>query len=179
MNHPEDLPDDALARQVGRALAMPDAPAAWVDAAVALGAPRPGLAAQVQRGIEGVIAMLRVDSWAPPAAAPVLAVRGGPDATRHLMFSTMGRDIDIRISPSGDGYRIAGQVLGPDEAGRVALKRQHAQPGADDAFEREAAIDAMGEFAFDGLGRGGVVIGFSLGGAEFRLPPIELGAVRR
>jgi len=171
-----DLTDDELAPMARRALALPDAPAAWVQRATALmpaaTSPAPRVADVLAAGLRAVLATLRFDSWA--AAPAALAVRSGSSATRHLLFSAAGRDVDLRISPAADGFLLTGQVLGPDEAGEVALA--YAGDGPDLPPDRTAPVDALGEFRLGGLAGGTCTVTFHLGGDQITLPPIALGA---
>jgi anti-sigma factor RsiW len=50
-----------------------------------------------------------------------LGLRGGATSERQLLFNADGFDVDVRISSAGDVWTVAGQVLGPDQAGVVAL----------------------------------------------------------
>ncbi|GAB4427988.1 MAG: hypothetical protein OHK0015_10450 [Chloroflexi bacterium OHK40] len=65
-----------------------------------------------------VLAALRFDSWQQPLAA---GVRSGVGEVRHLLYATNDRELDLRIMPGDDGWRLIGQVLGPEEAGEVVL----------------------------------------------------------
>lgn len=164
---PDDhLTDDELACQVPRAAAMADAPFALIRAAEDLG-PRGGLAGAATRLLA---AALRFDSW---AGAPLaFGMRALPADTRHLLFSAMGRDIDLRITPTEPHFALAGQILGPDESGRVELTPQAGQGEG----RRIAAIDELGEFRLDAVQRGTYRVTLRMGGDEIVLPPIDVGA---
>ena len=174
----DSLSDDEFVHLVRRAVALPDAPPQLVRAAIELWpAARPSALESVAgSALRLVAAVLSFDSWARPATA--LGMRAVASDTRHLLFSAMGRDIDLRISPAADHYALTGQILGPDDAGRVELAMQpdagSAPPDASGA--RVAALDAFGEFRLDGV-RGGIYrLTLRLGGDEIVLPPIEVGA---
>ena len=175
------LSDDEFVHLVQRALALPDAPQRLVRAAIGLWpAARPSaLKSMADSALRLVAAALSFDSWSRPATA--LGMRAGASDTRHLLFSAMGRDIDLRITPAADHYALTGQILGPDDAGRVELALQpdagSAPPdvlGAPGA--RIAALDALGEFRLDGVRGGTYRVTLRLGGDEIVLPPIEVGA---
>ncbi len=179
-----ELDDDELQAQARRALReLPDAPPAWQEAAIAaFSAPTPGgvgsaFAALAQGLVQHIAAVLTFDSWAAPSAAaglrsaaPAAAATG---ATRHLLFSAQGRDIDLRIAPESGAFSIAGQVLGPDEAGAVALAEGGAGAGAPAAHT--ATLDALGEFRIDGIRRGAWVLTLQFGSDRIVLPPVEVG----
>lgn len=123
--------------------------------------------------LQRVAVALRFDSKASPA--PAVGLRGSLAETRHLLFSAKGRDIDLRVVPAGSGFELSGQILGPDEGGRVALaahlRTSHRPPPP----TRHAAIDALGEFHLDDIDEGTYVLTFELGHDEIVLPPIEMG----
>jgi hypothetical protein len=89
-----------------RAAALPDAPQAWVERACGLFTPAAQASALGQvagAALALVRAVLSFDSWAPAPAG--MAVRSVPSDTRHLVFSAMGRDIDLRIAPAARPLR--------------------------------------------------------------------------
>ena len=170
----ESLSDDEFAHLVQRAVALPDAPRALVRAAIELWpATRPTpLKSVAQAGLRLVSAALSFDSWAQPLLAS--GMRAGASDTRHLLFSAMGRDIDLRISPAADRFALTGQILGPDEAGRVELATQPAGD-TDDADAQVALLDALGEFRLDGVRGGTYRLTLRMGGDKIVLPTIVVG----
>lgn len=170
----QDLSDDEFAALARQGLAMPDAPAAWVNAATALWSTRPvtlkETATAALRLLKGV---LTFDSWAPGSAA--MAVRSADSSTRHLLFSAQGRDIDLRVAPDAQRFALAGQILGPDEAGIVELSADDTDDSALGTV-RQIALDAMGEFRLDGIASGRYVLTLRLGDDVIVLPPIDVGA---
>jgi hypothetical protein len=170
----DDLSDDELGLLAKAAAALPDAPASWVRAAVQLwpaAHKQRGLGASAGTLLGQVIAVLTLDSWAPATAA--LAMRALSSEVRHLLFSASGRDIDLRITPQAEGFALAGQVLGPDEAGQVELSSIAEPPGT-----RVAELDALGEFRLDDVGRGSYRLVLRVGAQEIVLPLIEVGEGR-
>ena len=168
----KQLPDEELLQRLPRAAALPDAPAAWVQRAVA--AWEPPLGARLVEAAQGlrerVQAWLSFDSW---AAAPLAAgLRStGLSATRQLVFSAEGRDVDLRIAPAeGQLFTLSGQVLGPDEAATVTL-----QADAGTASPREAALDAFGEFQLAGVEPGRYRLSLLLPTQELLLPAFDVG----
>jgi len=167
------LTDDEFADATRRAVrALPDAPAAMQQAAFSLwpqGGALQALAALAQGVATRIAAALTFDSWATPAGAA--AVRSLRSPTRHLLFNAQGRDIDLRISPSAEAYAVAGQILGPDDAGSVEL----AATGHDGAQAIVTQLDELGEFRIEGLCRGTYVMTLRMGNDEIVLPPVEVG----
>ena len=175
MPHTDESEDEALSRQLRRALQLlPDAPPALQRRAIDLWqAPTPGLAQMAWAALTRITAVLSFDSWNAPALASGMRSLRSP--TRQLLFSASGRDIDLRIAPLGRTYAVAGQILGPDETGRVELARLDA--AADPA--RQASFDALGEFRIEGLARGTYVLTLQVGSDEIVLPPIDVGEPAR
>lgn len=167
--NPTDLPssDDDLAPLVKRAADLPDAPPALIGAATALWPAKPSVAEVARSAARLLAAVLKFDSW---AGAPVaFGMRSMPADTRHLLFSAMGRDIDLRIAPAEEMFALSGQILGPDESGRVEVN------AAGTSDKRTAPIDDLGEFRVEGLPKGTYLLTLRMGGDEIALPPIEVG----
>jgi hypothetical protein len=170
----DTLSDDEFVHLVQRAVALPDAPPEFVQAAIGLWTQREAtpFADAARAGLRLVSAVLSFDSWAHSPVA--LGMRGAAGDTRHLLFSAQGRDIDLRISRSADLFALTGQILGPDEAGQVELSAARGSaPGVSDA--RTTALDAMGEFRLGDVRGGTYLLTLRLGGDEIVLPPIEVG----
>jgi hypothetical protein len=172
------LSEDEFAQLVQRAAALPDAPPALLRAAIGQwhAAPPSLLQTAVKAILKRVEAALTFDSWATGPLA--FGVRAVPSDTRHLLFTAMGRDIDVRITPSAAHFALTGQILGPDESGVVELAIESSD-GAEPASARVAALDDMGEFRLDGIRDGIYVLTLRLGDDELVLPPINVGEHRR
>lgn len=170
----DPLSDDEFTHLVQRAARLPDAPSGLVDAAIALWPATQTVAmCDVTRSALRLIqAVLTFDSWARPAVA--LGMRALPSATRHLLFSAQGRDIDLRISPAAEHFALSGQILGPDERGVVELTMQSDdQPTVADAHV--ASLDELGEFRLDGVHGGTYRMTLHMGSDDIVLPPIDVG----
>lgn len=168
-----DLSDDELLRALGPALALPDAPAAWQQAAIALWAQHtqpatPGLRDRLAQALAPLRASLRFDSAALPGLA--LGMRSASTDARQLLFGAGEHDIDLRLSVEGESHRLAGQVLGPQASGSVELA---AADGA--APLRTATLDELGGFELAELPPGRYVLTLRLAATSLELPPIELG----
>jgi hypothetical protein len=165
------LSDEELLARLPQAAALPDAPAAWMQRAVAAWQAPLGvrLAGAAQGLSERVQAWLRFDSWAgAPLAAGLRST--GTSATRQLIFSAEGRDIDLRIAPSdGELFSVSGQVLGPDERGTVTLARE------DGTVPNEAPLDDFGEFHLAGVEPGRYSLRLLLPAQELQLPVFDVG----
>ncbi|MFO1338012.1 MAG: hypothetical protein U1F53_07205 [Burkholderiaceae bacterium] len=172
------LDDDALGARLHRAAALPDAPAAWQQRALAAWrapVPVPSLAGQIAAGLadglQRLVASLRFDSWATaPLAAGLRSA--GPSPTRQLVFSVEGRDVDLRIAPAGATFQVSGQILGPDESGTAVL----VAPGGDASASLQATVDPLGEFRLAAVPAGHYELRLILGRDELVMPGIEVGA---
>lgn len=166
MNPPEKPPDDAPEEEFARIVRRvaprrepaPPEPSAglWESARTVLGR---------------VVAALSFDSRATAPQASGMRARGSD--TRHLLFSAKGRDIDLRIVPSADGFALSGQVLGPGESGSVHLATCLRGAARSQAWQA-ATLDDLGEFHIDALVAGTYEITLRLGGDEIALPPIDV-----
>lgn len=178
MNNPpkplSHLSDAELLARVPAAAALADAPADWQRRALAAWrAPATvSLAQAIDTLRKRILAVLSFDSW---AQAPLAAgLRSTGSATRQLVFSAEGHDIDLRIVPSGARFVVSGQVLGPDEHGAVALA-----PDQAGATVHEAPLDAMGEFHLADVTPGRYQLSLLLAGHDVVLPPFDVGEPTR
>lgn len=176
------MSDDEFAERLRQAMALPEAPADWIQRAIDAG-PRPSAnavggavaaaAGFVRAAARRVVGLLEFDSWAGPALATDL--RGARSETRQLLFNAEGRDIDLRLNPSTGGFSLTGQVLGPDESGLVLLQPESTASAASSTASATVPLDALGEFRFDDMAAGRYRLVLQLGGDEIVLSPIELG----
>lgn len=173
----QQLSDDELVRSLQKARReLPDAPLAWQQSAMALFQPAarsPLVDTAVALG-RLVRATLTFDSWAAPALAGGMRSLRSP--TRHLLYSAEGRDIDLRINPLAGSqvgqFSLSGQILGPDETGRIELAALESE-GA--AAGHEGALDALGEFRIDGVPAGLYRLTLHVGDAPIVVQPLEVG----
>lgn len=167
------LSDEALAQRLPQAAALPDAPPAWRARAVAAWRTPVTLGALRQR----LLAVLSFDSW---ATAPLAAgLRSTGSATRQLVFSAEGRDVDLRITPQGTQFAIRGQVLGPDERGSVALACEAPEAPAQQPPQQQCMLDDLGEFHLGSVAAGRYSLRLLLPGHEILLPPFDVGVQPR
>jgi len=172
--YPDDLPaeDAALAARLPAALKLPEVPPHLHRAALmAFEQRQPSLAERLQAGVRRVLGVLNFDSWAvTPAAAGVR----GHAAARQLMYACDGRDIDLRVQPAPGGlrrWRLQGQVLGQDEAGRVVL---HGPTDGGPALV-EAELDDLGSFDLGTVEAGCYRLSLRFDALMIDLPPFEVG----
>ena len=168
------LSDDEFAHLAQRAANLPDAPSALVRAAIELwpAQPTPSVAEVARSALRLISAVLSFDSWAQAPLAQ--GMRAGRSDTRHLLFSAMGRDIDLRISPAAGHFALTGQILGPDETGVIELAA-HADASAAPSSAHIASLDELGEFRLDGVHTGTYRLTLRMGGDEIVLAPIDVG----
>lgn len=95
-----------------------DAPAAVLARAVRIFQPSPATSNLFQR----VVAALHFDS---AHLAPALGVRSTPESqrsgTRQLLYGTAEHELDLRITPTSEGWIVSGQVLSPTPVERIEL----------------------------------------------------------
>jgi hypothetical protein len=164
--------DDDWKALVREAVQMPAAPPAWVAQALkifpAAAAPARAKMASPSPVLERLWAVLRFDSWAmQPAMAGLRAL---PSDVQQLMFSAQDIDIDLRITPQGEGFELMGQVFGPAE--QVCIDWQ--QEGGM-AAPASTPLNATNEFRITGLHRGTCTVSLRWPKGEVRLPPLQLG----
>ncbi|NJK78746.1 MAG: hypothetical protein HC876_12245 [Chloroflexaceae bacterium] len=119
------------------------APAAVIKRAVHLFQPaQPGTVADVLRRI---VAVLRFDSLHTPLA---MGVRQAHATERQLMYTAEDYDVDIRIASTDTRWRVAGQLLGPNEgaAGTVEL--------IGPTGKVQTILNELSEFTFPSVERG-------------------------
>jgi hypothetical protein len=174
----DQLSEDEFAQLVQRAVALPDAPPALLRAAIGQwDAAQPSLLQTAANAIlNRVAAALTFDSWA--AGSLAFGVRAVPSDTRHLLFSTRGHDIDIRIAPVAGHYAVTGQILGPDDSGMVEMTAA-SNAGTEAPAAHVATLGFLGEFRLEGIRGGTYVLKVHLSGDEIVLPPIDVGEHRR
>ena len=168
------LTDDEFSDLVKAAVALPDAPPAAVHAAVRLWPAQEATALSQVAGaaINRIKAVLSFDSWSTTPMA--LGLRSAPTEGRHMLFSAQGRDIDLRIVSAADSYVLAGQILGPDDVGSVALSVDtHGDQNSPST--RTATLDDLGGFRLEDVRAGTYWMTLRLAGDAVELPAIKVG----
>jgi hypothetical protein len=168
---PDPDPDDAAAAQARLEAALrasrvlEDAPEAVIQRAIGLWS-APARQAPATGLRERLVAVLSFDS---AGASPLAFGRRSAGADmRQLLFSAGERDIDLRVSPAGAGrWRVAGQVFGPDTAGRARVEVA--------GVVAECAWNELAEWQVDALPAGDCRVVLSSDGWEIELPPFALG----
>lgn len=157
---PADDDDEALAAALGASRVLQDAPEAMVLRAIGLWqqpaavpvAASPSVAASALGGLRRLVATLVFDSLDHGALAGGRrsAATMGHLAARQLLYSTEGRDIDLRLTPLDGGTRwvLSGQVLGPELSGRAELRPTAAADTAGAPPAQVVAWNELAEFEF-------------------------------
>jgi len=160
----EPIPDAELEQLLRDGRQLESAPEPVLRRAFAIWQPRAQAASPWRR----LLAVLSFDSNAAPALAPALGfgVRSA-GGTRQLLYAVDGRDIDLRIVPAGDaGWRLLGQVLGPDLVGRVQVRVG--------GTELQAKLDELAEFRLEPVPPGECHVELQLGETVLELPVFTL-----
>lgn len=149
----ENAEDNALAEALAASRVMEDAPEPlvrraidlWAQARPAAGRLSPAPTAATVGALRKLVAALVFDS---AERGLVAAGRRGTSvmsqlASRQMLFTLEGRDIDIRLTPLEGGTRwaVSGQVLGPDAMGWADLR---SVPRGDEPSAQSAPVaDAL------------------------------------
>lgn len=161
--------DDTLQRRLRDSRQLEDAPEHLIQRAIDLWQSRTALSTTATAGgaLRRWIATLRFDSAAGDNLALGLRA-GGASATRQMLFSAEGRDIDLRLEPLADRtWRISGQVLGPDTAGIAELR-------CGDAAPQQVAWNELSEFEFEPVATGVCALTLRADGWEIGFPSFDL-----
>ena len=158
--------DDTLQRRLRDSRQLEDAPEHLIQRAIDLWQPR-AAAATAGGALRRWIATLRFDS--ADGGNLALGLRaGGASATRQMLFSAEGRDIDLRLEPLADRrWRISGQVLGPDAAGIAELR-------CGDAPAQQVAWNELCEFEFEPVAAAVCMLTLRADGWEIGFPSFDL-----
>jgi hypothetical protein len=167
--------DDAFERLLRRSASLSEASESVLTRVIALADAReaaPAAPAAVPRAgvLRRLVAAVGFDSgW---ALAP--GVRGAGEV-RQLLFSSEGRDIDLRIAPRRDSadarFEVAGQLFGPDVAGTVSLRG--------DGYAADGPWNDLAEFRFDDVPPGPLRLTLRSAEWEIELPVIDIAAASR
>ena len=176
---PDPTDDPALEQALRASRALEDAPPWLIAKAIALmpaAASAAGTApATLGQALRRLLGRLVSDSGPVPALA--LGLRSGAAGVRQLLYSTEGRDIDLRVAPATDGtagWWLSGQVLGPDLHGEVCLVGTGAEAGT----PWRVALDELSEFRFGPVPDGRWQLTLRTSDTEIELPAFDLPGTR-
>jgi hypothetical protein len=110
-----------------------------------------------------ILATLAVDG---PGLTPAYGLRSGQSGERTMLFTAEEHDVQVTVRQSDGTWWFAGQVLGPDAEGEVALT------GSGTALR--SGLNDMCEFAFPPVPAGTYSLSLRLAEAEIVLPDIAL-----
>jgi hypothetical protein len=142
---------------------LEDAPAHVLNRAIRLfhqgqrRAPRPS-------ALERLISVLHFDSAQAPLAP---GVRSGAAVPRQMVYAAGEYTVEIRILTRGSMFRLAGQVLGPCNGGRVMVTGP--------LGDTDAELSEMCEFEMGPLPNGTYQMTVRLAEVEIDVPDVELG----
>lgn len=141
----------------------PDAPRDLIAYAVNIFAPSEE--SKAPSLLRRIVAALTFDSSAN--LAPAFGMRSGQVASRQLVYSAEGNDVDLRLTPLKDQWVIAGQLLGQDcEAGEVRLEGE--------TRSAAAPLNELCEFTLPPVPSGSYKLLLRLGNIEVEVPQLEL-----
>jgi hypothetical protein len=117
-----------------------------------------------QSGLRRVLAALKFDSL---SLTPAFGLRSSVQTERQLIFSAGDNELQLQVSPAGEEWTIAGQVLGPCSGGNIELR------GA--GFTERAELNALCEFTFSPVASGNYALTFQIGEVSLYIPDLRLG----
>lgn len=149
-----------------RRAALDEAPPAAVRARViALDGTLPRLAGRAGAAVRRLIAAALPDVTASPFA-PALGVRGAAATGRQWLFKAEECEIDLRATPRGEAWSLAGQLFGAAQAERVLL---------DGPCRASAQLGPTCEFGFAALPAGRYTLTVQGRDLEVVIPQFDLG----
>lgn len=146
-----------------------DAPSYLVARAVDLYEPRAASTANGATKTSAVRRVLAALSFDSMQLTPAYGVRSGQAATRQLLYSAGGSDLDLRLMPKDEKWAIAGQVLGHCAGGQVEL-----QNAAGD--ETAAMLNDLCEFTLPPVPAGNYRLRLRFNDMEIEIPELQLRA---
>lgn len=160
--------DEELERLLHESRQLEDAPEWVIQRAIAAWKPRTAPAATPSL-LDRVLAVLTFDSAASsPLAFGQRSLGMGP---RQLFFAVDSHDIDLRMRPASatpGRWELAGQVLGPQVQGRVALIDGHG------VRQGDVALSELGEFRLPPVAVGQFTLTIDLPDTRIVLPPVDV-----
>lgn len=163
----DGLPDAPLERLLRGSRGLEEAPEHLIQRAIGLWQPRAMARPAAPAGaLRRLAAALSFDSGAVAPAA--FGLRSGALATRQLLFTAEGHDVDLRLEPMPGGlWRISGQVLGPDRLGSAVLLPAGAPA-------QQVAWSPLAEFSFDPVAAGACQLLLRSEAWEIDIPDVPL-----
>jgi hypothetical protein len=144
---------------------MEDAPREVVSRAINLFRSR--AASPASTLVQRIVAALSFDSL---RTSPAYGVRSGQAATaRQLLYNAGKYDLDLRITETGEGWVVSGQVLGEERAGgRIELEGEQEVVQAD--------LNEQYEFMLPAVPTGSYRLRLRFTDLEVEVPQLELRA---
>ena len=113
-----------------------------------------------------ILASLSFDSL---QLTPAYGVRSGQSPTRQMLYSAGDKDVDLRVTPSGEAWVISGQVLGLEcEGGQVRLQGE--------SDETAVPLNDLCEFTLPPVPSGSYTLRLRFKDMEVEVPDLELRA---
>ncbi|HSL46878.1 MAG TPA: zf-HC2 domain-containing protein [Anaerolineales bacterium] len=156
-----------LERLIGlmRSDASQNAPSALIDRAIHLFESKKSKFLTSSDLRSRVLAVLHFDS---KSLTPASGVRSAKPGARQLLFSTGVNEIDLRIEPSDQAWRISGQILGVETVSGTAILQ-----GV--AGNSEAALNELSEFTLPPVQAGIYRLILDLTDVEVEIDEIRVG----
>jgi hypothetical protein len=139
-----------------------DAPPALVARAVALFRARATKPAPSP--FQRLVAVL---SFENRALTPAFGLRSSGGSERQMIFTASGYDVDLRMAPEKEGWRISGQLLGADATGGIATL-------TNGAITHTVMLDQQLTFAFPLVATGRYVLTLRFGEIELVIEALDV-----
>jgi hypothetical protein len=161
------LGDPPLENLLRRSRRLDDAPEALIQRAIGVWQPRPmARPAVAVAALRRLVAVLSFDS--ATAAPAALALRSAGAATRQLLFTAEGHDVDLRLEALPGGlWKLSGQWLGPEGPGSAELRPAAGAP-------QQVPWSTLCEFAFEPVAEGRCEVLLRTEGCEIAIPELTL-----
>jgi hypothetical protein len=168
--NPKDLSDDHLGTLLTGSKELINAPEWVIQRAFTIFPRKQTSVAAAGSVLQRIMAVLTFDS--ADTLSPAFGIRSAYPATRQMLFSAHGRDIDLRLVPAhsegGPAWDVLGQILGPDEGGTVTILGK--------SNEWRSMLGELSEFRLCGIPHGAYTMTLHLNDTiivlpEFHVPP--------
>jgi anti-sigma factor RsiW len=118
-------------------------------------------------GLKRLLAALTFDSL---QMAPATGLRDGAVAEQQLVYAAGENSLHLQVLPSGEQWRVTGQVLGECEGGEIEVRGGTLE-------DVKVSLTDQCEFMLPPLSEGTYSLLFRLPGAEVEIPDLKLGII--
>lgn len=117
-----------------------------------------------ESALKKIFAALKFDSL---TLTPAFGLRAGASSERQVLFNAGEYDLELQIRPTGKGWIVSGQVLGPCEGGQIEMRG--------DKASAQATLNDLCEFTLPQVEAGHYDLTLRLGDVELEVTELKLG----